>query len=155
MSANIRRWLVPATGSLSSINSLPFLPDTSDGDESTSSANSEVIRALAKSKRKKGEYHHYYGPTCLKIAKYASVNGNKAAVRKFFTHFGYEISEATVRNFKSKYLSHLRTTYTDAITSLPHGSSGRPLLIGKDLDDQVAVYIRKLREAGGIVNCKA
>ena len=153
MSASIRRWLVPTAGSPSSINSLPFLPDTLDGDESTSSANGEVVRAMAKSKRKRGEYHHYDGPTRLKIAKYASENGNKAAVKKFSTHLGYEISEATVRNFKRKYLSQLMTTDADAITSLPHGSSGRPLLIGKDLDDQVAVYIRKLREAGGIVNC--
>ena len=45
MSASIRRSLVPTAGSPSSINSLPFLPDTLDVDESTSSANGEVVRA--------------------------------------------------------------------------------------------------------------
>uniref|UniRef100_A0A1X7U1Z6 Uncharacterized protein n=1 Tax=Amphimedon queenslandica TaxID=400682 RepID=A0A1X7U1Z6_AMPQE len=102
MSANIRCWLVSTTGSPLSISSLPFLPDTSDGDESTSSANGKVVHAMAKSKQKRGEYHHYDCPTRLKIVKYVSENGNKAAVRKFSTHLGYKISDATVRNFKSK-----------------------------------------------------
>ena len=53
------------------------------------------------------------------------------------------------------YLSKLKTlSDADAITSLPHATLGRPLLVG-EFDDQVAayMYIRQLREAGGVVNC--
>ena len=53
------------------------------------------------------------------------------------------------------YLSKLKTlSDADAITSLPHATLGRPLLVG-EFDDQVAayMYVRQLREAGGVVNC--
>ena len=39
-----------------------------------------------------------------------------------------------------------------AITSLPHATLGRPLLLTSKLDDEIAEYIRALRLAGGIVN---
>ena len=58
-----------------------------------------------------------------------------------------------MRNFKRTYLSKLKVTRdADAITSLPHATLGRPLLIG-EFDDQVYEYIKHLRAAGGIVNC--
>ena len=51
------------------------------------------------------------------------------------------------------YLSKLKVTGdADAITSLPHATLGRPLLIG-EFDDQVYEYVKHLRAAGGIVNC--
>ena len=37
------------------------------------------------------------------------------------------------------------------ITVLPQAKRGRPLLIGEKLDSAVKAYVRKIREAGGIV----
>ena len=44
-----------------------------------------------------------------------------------------------------------RVSTSRVSTSMPHGSFGRPLLIG-DFDGQVAACIRQLREAEAIVN---
>ena len=132
-------------------SSLSFLPDPS-GDGGVAAANEEVL-AATKGKRKRGQYHHYDATLQLKIAKYACENGNKSTVEKFSKELCYELSEGTVRNFKRTYLSKLKALGdADAITSLHHATLGRSLLVG-EFDDQVAAYIRQLREAGGVVNC--
>ena len=130
----------------------PLLPKPA-GDSGVLAANKSVAAITAKKDRKRGQYHHYDGELRAKIAKYACENGNKSAVTKFSDSLGYSLSEATVRNFKRTYLSKLKVTRdADAITSLPHATLGRPLLIG-EFDDQVYEYIKHLRAAGGIVNC--
>ena len=86
------------------------------------------------------------------IVKYACDHGNKTAVRKYSTELGYTLYEATVRNFKRNYLERLKVNLDpDDITSLPHASLGRPLLIGH-FDDDVYDYIKRLRQSGGLVN---
>ena len=51
------------------------------------------------------------------------------------------------------YLQKLTSTLNPAdITSLPHAALGRPLLVGNELDAEIAKYIGGLRLAGGIVN---
>ena len=93
--------------------------------------------AATKGKRKRGQYHHYDGTLRLKIAKYACENGNKSTVQKFSMEFYYELSEGTVRNFKCTYLSKLKTlSDADAITSLPHATLGRPLLVGEIFENE-------------------
>ena len=145
---SIRRWLQTTE------NHLP-LPKAG-GDSSTVAANKEVASVLkgnVQGKRKRSQYHHYDADLRAKIAKYACENGNKSTVDKFSIELGYDLSEATVRNFKRTYLSKLKVVGdADAITSLPHAALGRPLLIG-EFDDQVYEYIKNLRAAGGIVNC--
>ena len=111
------------------------MPDPS-GDWGVAAANEEVL-AATKGKRKRGQYHHYDGILRLKIAKYACENGNKSTVQKFSMEFYYELSEGTVRNFNCTYLSKLKTlSDADAITSLPHATLGRPLLVGEIFENE-------------------
>ena len=39
----------------------------------------------------------------------------------------------------------------DEITELPPKKRGRPLLLGKDIDEKIQLYLRKIREQGGII----
>ena len=101
-------------------------------------------------RRKRGRYHHYTPKVRTKMAKYASEHANKAAATKFSRQLEYSV---TIRNIKSAYLRKLRSEKDpNNNVALPHGSVGRPLLLGKALDSKVAEYIKALRIAGGIVN---
>ena len=54
---------------------------------------------------------------------------------------------------KNAYLQKLTGTPNPAdITGSPHAALGRPLLVGNELDAEIAKYIGDLRLAGGIVN---
>ena len=53
--------------------------------------------------------HHYMAEVRAKIAKYASEHANRAAVTKFSRELGHTVSERTVRNVKSAYLSKLKS----------------------------------------------
>lgn len=140
-------WLKPVAADSTTHSFLP------KGGEATSSANKEVSKVLQSSeRRKRGKYFHYDDDVKAKIAKYACENGNKRAAEKFAQTLGHPVIESTVRNFKRAYLEKLRICKDpDAVTELPHGNRGRPLLIG-DFDDEVIEYIQQLRCAGGIVN---
>ena len=140
---SIYRWL--ATSKSSTATSLSFL---TQGDATTDTANRKAVEVLDEStewKRKRGQYHHYSGELRAKIAKYACENGNKATLGKFSVELGYVLSEATVRNYKRKYIEKLKATPNpDDVTSLPHATLGRPLLIGK-FDEEVFLYIKHLK----------
>lgn len=128
-----------------------LLPEAGESS-SISDANERVVEVIKQS-RKRGAYYHYDSTLRLKIAKYASENGNKSAVIKFSADLGRRVSEATVRNFKRVYLSKVKTGENpDDIKELPKATPGRPLLLG-EFDDKVFQYIKQLRAAGGIVNC--
>ncbi len=82
------------------------------------------------------------------IGKYASLNGNAAAVKKFkATH---EIGESTVRLFKKRYLEEVkkRENPEDEVTTLQKLKRGRKMILGEQLDSKVKNYIMALRRAG-------
>ena len=112
------RWL-----SRSSSNGVqcPYLP-YGERNSSTEAANKKVLCELERCGKKKWarrEYHHYVAETRAKIARYASENGNKAAVKKYSVELGYSVSEGTVRNFKRKYLEQLKSEHDpDLVTAL-------------------------------------
>ena len=62
--------------------------------------------------------HHYMAEVRAKIAKYASEHANRAAVTKFSRELGHTVSEHTVRNVKSAYLSKLKSEVFPAISWL-------------------------------------
>ena len=63
------------------------------------------------------------------------------------------MSESSVRNMNKAYFQKLKSVPDPAdINSLPHAALGRPLLVGSEIDADIAEYIRALRLAGGIVN---
>ena len=58
-----------------------------------------------------------------------------------------------MRNMKKAYFLKLKSVPDPAdITSLPHAALGHPLLVGSELDADIAEYVRALRLVGGIVN---
>lgn len=129
-------------------------PLPSSDSEATCSANRELEKAVDafKRRRKRGAYIHYSDQLRAKIAKYACENGNTAAAARFSLELGSKVSESSVRNMKKEYLQKLQEEPDpDNIVSLPRGSRGRPLMLGR-YDCEVADYIRSLRAAGGIVN---
>ena len=74
---------------------------------------------------------------------------------KFTQELGHCVSESSVRNMKKAYMYFLKLKSVPDpadITSLPHAALGCPLLVGSELDADIAEYIRALRLAGGIVN---
>ena len=133
----------------------PLLPKPDGPKTSTTSANEQVEAEMTGQdrRRKRGRYHHYTPKVRAKMAKYASEHSNKAAATKFSRELEHTVSESTIRNIKSAYLRKLRFEKDpNNIVTLPHGSVGRPLLLGKALDAQVAEYVKALRIAGEIVN---
>ena len=89
------------------------------------------------------------------IAKYASLHGNKAAIRHFAKVLGTEIKESSVCTWKSKYLTEIKrkvslgetTEGGVVVNSLPVKKRGRPLLLGDKLDSDVKSYVLAVREA--------
>ena len=65
------------------------------------------------------------------------------------------LSEATIRGFKSRYLEELsRKRIADedlTVESLPQKKTGRPLLLGDELDHKVQAYVQTLSKNGGSV----
>ena len=84
--------------------------------------------------------------------KYATENGNAAAVKKFKGDFDGGLGESTVRAFKKRYLEELKKATKENLPGeVPNvtkiANKRRPLLLG-DVDKDVQTYIRALRKAG-------
>ena len=88
-----------------------------------------------------------------KIAKHACEYGNKSASVKFIQELRHCVSESSVRNMLKAYFLKLKSVPDSAdIISLPHTALGRPLLVGSELDANIAEYVQVLCLAGGIIN---
>ncbi|KAK3082872.1 hypothetical protein FSP39_007612 [Pinctada imbricata] len=61
------------------------------------------------------------------------------------------VNESTVRSIKKAYLREKGRNVQNEIEKLAKMESGRPLLLGK-YDADVVDYVKKLRDAGGVVN---
>ena len=119
----------------------------------------EAVRSVTcerKSKRS-GSYSKFSPEQQAEIGKYASLNGNQAAIRHFSKQLGIELKVTSVQTWKTKYVAELnrkrKAGETDDLTvkALPVKKLGRPLLLGEKLDSQVKAYIQALREEGGVV----
>ena len=93
------------------------------------------------------------------IGKLACSIGATAAARRISRNWfgGTSINESTVRGFKKAYLNELhskklREEEDLTVQELPFKKRGRPLLLGKKLDEAVQQYILKLREHGCPIN---
>ena len=95
-----------------------------------------------------------------RIGKFVAENGPAKAVRHFSDR---KLPESTARRFKLEYLSALKDKVSDhengvfrdtppEVTALPTKAQGRPLLLGKELDNIVQEYIKSTRKAKGVVN---
>ena len=64
------------------------------------------------------------------------------------------MSESTVKSIKQGYIKELlkrpRVDDGEELTAFPAKKHGRKLLLGDDLHHKVQVYLKKLREEGGL-----
>ena len=128
------------------------------------SANREVRAALnkellesASSRRKEKKPRVYLPQERAEMGKLAVDIGATEAAKRFSKKLKYPINESTARRFKQLYLQErrakrLREEEDLTVSDLPMKKRGRPLLLGKNLDEQVQEYILKLREHGCAVN---
>ena len=70
-------------------------------------------------------------------------NDNKAAASKFSHELGTTMPESSMRTIKKSVQKLQEEPDPDKITSLPHGSRGRPLMLGC-YDHEVTEYIISL-----------
>ena len=102
------------------------------------------------------EYFQRYTPDLrAKMAKYACQHGAQAASNYYSVKLGKKVNKSTIHSIKLAYLKRVKENKGDSsdddITELPPKKRGRPLLLGKNLDKQVQLYLRKMRENGGVV----
>ena len=116
----------------------------------------EEVRTQKKKSNKRGTYQKYSEELRAKIALYAVRHGVPAAVRYSSRELRINITESTIRSFKSAYIEELKSQRirhsTDKIKVSPYKKRGKPLLLGEDLDKVVQNYLEKLREFGGCVS---
>ena len=124
------------------------------GDEATSSGIGK--------KRCHG-YNQYSDKERAEIGKYAAENGATKACRHFTKKLGKPVPESTARRLTTEYLAVLGTKIRGVdsksredqrvcVSDLPKKVSGRPLLLGEDLDATVREFVESLRKVGGVVN---
>ena len=67
---------------------------------------------------------------------------------------GRKLSQSSVHTIKLAYMDHLKEKRGNSsdyeVTELPSKKRGRPLLLG-EIDKQLQLYLRKIRDQGGIV----
>lgn len=66
------------------------------------------------------------------------------------------MSKSTVQSIKKAYLERLRNkrgenSSDDEIAELPPKKRGRPLLLGREMEEQLQLYLKKIRDQGGVV----
>ena len=107
------------------------------------------------SERKRGAYEKVTPECKAKIAKYTAENGIAAAIRHFEKiHTFPNLKESTVRGWKNAYCADLKKKkgVDKPVNELPEKQTGRPLLLGQDVEESAKKIIRCIREAGGIIN---
>ena len=113
----------------------------------------EAVKSMT-CERKSKQRGSYTKEQQVAIGKYASLNGNPAAVRHFSKQLNVKLKITSVQTWKTKYLAELnhkrKAGETDDLTvkSLPVKKCGRPLLLGEKLDSQIKSYIQALCEGG-------
>ena len=93
----------------------------------------------------------------LMIGKRASEHGTTATMKYFSKRYPGKFSslkETTVRRLKNIYRAELRVSDSKAqdLTELPLQKTGRPLMLGEELDKQVREYVHDLRAMGVTIN---
>ena len=87
------------------------------------------------------------------------MHGNAAALRRFSKELDIDLKESSVRTWRSKYMAEValkvqrgEADTTASVTRLTLKKTGRPLMLGEKLDDEVKHYIKAVREGGGVIS---
>ena len=85
----------------------------------------------------------------------ACQHGTTAAARRFSMKLGRKVSISTVDSIKQAYLETAQNKRTldsdDDVSILPPMKHGRPFIFGEDLDKRIQLYLKKVRDGGGVV----
>ena len=120
-------------------------------------ANKAVKRVLDESSSSEasrpshGQYETFSPTEKASIAKYAREVGVTKAIRKLEKNYpGRQLKESTVRTWVKRL--NIESHHESNVVKLDNKRRGRPLLLGKDLDEQVKSYIFALHDKGGVIN---
>jgi hypothetical protein len=126
-----------------------------------SECNEKVTDLLEQPKTPRGKYMNFSPGDRAKIGQYASVHGPSSTIKQFQSEFP-GLRESTVRNFRNKYntalksrkrkLDFLNDDCDIAVDELIPAKRGRKALLGDELDSDVQTYIRTLRKSGAVIN---
>ena len=157
----LHRWLQTANPQKQYPAPYPGLPDpnkeaTPEEAATTASVNELVLEQCippsTPRKRKREVFNDYTDETRLKVARYALETSATRAARRYSEELGRKLNESTVRGWVTKYkgqVKQLRRELTsDDMTPAKRGPA--PLL-GR-LDSLVQQQLRKMRDAGSVVN---
>ena len=95
---------------------------------------------------KRGTYERFTAEEKAKIGRRAAEHGVTASVHYFSKVFpGRSLKESSVQTWKTKYLQKItakrRVGEEATVKELAHKKTGRPLLLGENLDKQVRAYL--------------
>ena len=112
----------------------------------------ECVKEKLNEKPSKKQYGKYTPEIRYEIGKYAASHGPSAAVKKKFKTTYPELSESTVRGFRTKYHEILKQSQSNVLSSKKIVSlkRGRPLLWG-NLDEKITNFLFAIRKKGGEV----
>ena len=104
-------------------------------------------------------YIYRYSPReRAQIGKYVMEHGVSVTARTFSRKLKVQLSETTVRSIRDGYLKELKqqrqTDDLEQLQRFPERPHGRPLLLGRNLDQKLQLYIRRVREGGGVISSK-
>ena len=128
-------------------------------------ANESIAKALetkAGKLRKAQKYNAYTPGQRVLLGKYAAKHGSTAAAIHYSQVWNCSINESTARRLKGQYLEKVKEITPSLpsisgapvpeVTALTTKAKGRPLLLGKSLDDLVKELVTNLRISGCVVN---
>lgn len=117
--------------------------------------NSLLENSKSSSPTTRGSYCVYTDDEKFLIGKRAAEMGVTSTIRHFKEKFSDRpLKESTVRTWKNKYVDELKEAKEKGgkVEKLSSRSRGHPLLLGKELDNQVQAYIKSLGDAGAVIN---
>ena len=92
------------------------------------------------------------------IGNYAVLHSVPKVTRTFSCKWKVRLGETTVRSIRDGYQEKLkRRRHSGNDTPLhkfPELQRGRPLLLGEALDHKLKLYVKKIRDAGGVISTK-
>lgn len=111
-----------------------------------------VKKYISEASPRRTNYTKFSDEDRCEIGRYAAIHGPASTIRKFKTEFP-NLRESTVRTFRDQYKSALKSkTTTSPIKKIATVQRGRPLLLGKTIDEKVKNFLLALRHKGGVVN---
>ena len=149
------------------IKQTPDLPDPNGPlsenmpSSAVSSANAKVTDVFEKQTSSiRGPYLTLTPTQKYQIGKRTAEYGTTAAIRYYQKKFpDLPLKETTVRRLKNLYQSSLKAqgpeaSSFEAVNEIHGSKTGRPLLIGDELDKQVQQYLTDLRKRGCVINTR-